>query len=146
MGKILDKIDEILNRYEINWKNLLLIISTVQVCYPTGNKNVKGILFFSQLILSILRFFLALINSLAQRALQNLQMELLLASFLLARQINAEHTSGPHYGAWFSSITSLSTTSKQFAFLLKFLSNIARHEPAWVLLAHRNHPPFIPLV
>lgn len=126
---VLKKIDEILNRYEINWKNLLIIISTVQACYPTGNQHLK-----------------ALINSLMQRALENLQMELLLASFLLARQINAEHTSSPHYGAWFSSITSSSTTSKQFAFLLKFLSNTVRHEPSWVLFAHRSNPPFIPMM
>ncbi|KAI9552901.1 hypothetical protein GHT06_020785 [Daphnia sinensis] len=126
---VLKKIDEILNRYEINWKNLLLIISTVQVCYPTGNQHLK-----------------ALINSLVQRALENIQMELLLASFLLARQINAEHTSSPHYGAWFSSITSSSTTSKQFAFLLKFLSNIVRHEPSWVLHAHKTNAPFIPMM
>ena len=82
-----------------------------------------------------------------QRALDNLQMELLLASFLLARQINAENTSSHHYGVWFSSITSSSTTSKQFSFLLKFLTNIVRHEPAWVLLAHKNNPPSsIPIV
>jgi hypothetical protein len=81
-----------------------------------------------------------------QRALDNLQMDLLLASFLLARQINAENTSSPHYGAWFSSITSSLTTSKQFAFLLKFLTNIVRHEPHWVLLAHKNNPPVIPMV
>ncbi|XP_057381020.1 uncharacterized protein LOC130703609 [Daphnia carinata] len=126
---VLKKIDEILNRYEINWKNLLLIISAVQVCYPTGNQHLK-----------------TLINSLMQRALENLQMELLLASFLLARQINAEHTSSPHYGTWFSSITSSSTTPKQFAFLLKFLSNIVRHEPSWILYAHRSNPPFIPMM
>lgn len=41
---VLEKIDEILNRYEINWKTLLLIVSTVQVCYPPGNKHLKGYL------------------------------------------------------------------------------------------------------
>ncbi len=81
-----------------------------------------------------------------QRALDNLQMDMLLASFLLARQINAENTSSSHYGVWFSSITSSLTTSKQFVFLLKFLTNIVRHEPAWVLLAHKNNPPVIPMV
>ncbi|EFX83632.1 hypothetical protein DAPPUDRAFT_301633 [Daphnia pulex] len=129
VGTVLDKIDEILNRYDINWKSLLLIVSAIQVCYPTGSKYLK-----------------AFINSFMQRALDNLQMDLLLASFLLARQINAENTSSPHYGAWFSSITSSLTTSKQFAFLLKFLTNIVRHEPAWVLLAHKNNPPVIPMV
>jgi hypothetical protein len=41
---VLEKIDEILNRYEINWKTLLLIVSTVQVCYPPENKHLKGYL------------------------------------------------------------------------------------------------------
>ena len=73
-------------------------------------------------------------------------MESLLGSFLFARQINAENTSSIHYGSWFSSITSTSTTSKQFAFLMKFLSNMVRHEPAWVLIAHKNNSPTIPSV
>lgn len=90
---------------------------------------------------------LALINNLVHRALDNSQKELLLASFLLARQINAENTSSPQYGAWFSSsITSSSTPSKHFAFLMKFLTNSVRHEPAWVLLAHKNNPPTVPVV
>ncbi len=149
MEKVVSKIEDVLNRYEINWKTLLLIVSTVQVCYPTGTRSLKG-----TFIRCIVPYFYtnsnvcckALINSLAQRALENLTVEMLLGSFLLARQINAENTSSIHYGSWFSSITSSSTTSKQFAFLLKFLSSIARHEPTWVLVAHKNNPPMIPVV
>lgn len=90
--------------------------------------------------------YVALANGLVQRALENFHKELLLAAFLLARQMYAENTSSLQYGAWFSSIVSASTTSKQFAFLMKFLTNSVRHEPTWILLAHKNHPPTIPVV
>ncbi len=88
----------------------------------------------------------ALISTLLQQALDKSQTDLLLAALLLARQINAESTSGVHYGTWFSTVTSSSTTSKQFAFLMKFLTSIVRHEPLWVLIAHKGNHPHIPMV
>lgn len=75
-----------------------------------------------------------------------MQIELILASILLARQISAEATNTAIYGAWFASIVPSSVNTKQFTFLMKFLSNIVRHEPLWVLVAHRNHPPNVPSV
>lgn len=87
-----------------------------------------------------------MINSLIQKGIETMQIELILASILLARQINAETSNIGGYGVWFASIVSPSVTTKQFAFLMKFLSNIARHEPLWVLVAHRNHPPYVPTV
>lgn len=40
--KVVEKLDDILNRYEINWKTLLLVVSAVQICYPAGNKHLRG--------------------------------------------------------------------------------------------------------
>lgn len=87
-----------------------------------------------------------LIGSFLNQAMDKLQTDLLVASFLLSRQISAEHTASTHYGSWFSSITSSATTSKQFSFLMKFLTSCVRHEPSWVLIAHKSNPPNIPMV
>lgn len=40
--KVLERIEDILNRYEINWKTLLLVVSAIQVCYDSGNRRLKG--------------------------------------------------------------------------------------------------------
>ena len=149
---VVAKLDDILTRYEINWKTLLLVVSTIQICNFKGHKVLKcnnNHLFFFYFekfwgLKVHSSIFKALVSSLVQRAMDNLQKELLLASFLLARQINAENTS--QYGGWFSSITTFSTSSKHFAFLIKFLTSIVRYEPLWVLSAHKNHPPTIPVV
>ena len=39
---VVEKIDDILSRYEVNWKTLLLVISVIHVCYPLGTKHLKG--------------------------------------------------------------------------------------------------------
>lgn len=88
---------------------------------------------------------LGMIGRLLNRAMEKCQSELFLPAFLLARQITVEK-SGASYGTWFSSVTSSSTSSKNFALLIKFLSSIARYEPVSVLKAHLNNPPFIPMV
>ena len=92
-----------------------------------------------------LNFDLGLISRLLNRAMEKYQSELFLPAFLLARQITWEKN-GAGYGVWFSSITSSSTSSKNFTLLIKFLSSIARYEPAFVLKAHLNNPPHIPMV
>ena len=40
--EVVDKIDEILTNYEINWKTILLVISVIHVIYAEGSKTVKG--------------------------------------------------------------------------------------------------------
>ena len=86
-----------------------------------------------------------MITSLLQRAMEKSQVELFLPAFLLARQITMEN-SGASYGVWFSSITTTSTSSKNFALLIKFLSSIARYETISMIKSHLNNPPYIPMV
>ena len=38
-----DKINEVLSRYEINWKTLLNIISAIYVVHSSGSMLLKGI-------------------------------------------------------------------------------------------------------
>lgn len=54
--KVVEKIDEILERYEVNWKTLLLVVSIIQVCHPTGNKLLKGILMYDLNCLLLVNF------------------------------------------------------------------------------------------
>ena len=103
------------------------------------SKNGKS--YFKYLVFST-----ALIANFLHRAMEKLDKEQLILSFLLSRQINAENISSTHYGVWFSSITTSTTTSKQFSFLIKFLTSCVRFEPAWVLTAHKSNPPHIPAV
>jgi hypothetical protein len=41
--QVLEKVEDILNRFDVNWKTLLLVVSAVQVCYPAGVRLLKGI-------------------------------------------------------------------------------------------------------
>ena len=146
---VIDKIDEILCQCEINWKTLLVTVSIVHVSYPSGNKILRGSINFFSNFMSLINEVpvnnAGLINCLLQRAVDKSLSDLLLAAFLLARQIYCENIS-TNYGLWFSSITGSSTSSKNFAFLMNFLTSIARYEPASILKSHLNNPPYVPMV
>ncbi len=86
-----------------------------------------------------------LIASLLHRALEKAREDLLLAALLLARQITCENHYA-NYGLWFSTITTSSTNPKHFAFLVEYLSGIARYDTAPVLRAQLGNPPHIPPV
>ncbi|KAF4517787.1 hypothetical protein B566_EDAN002992 [Ephemera danica] len=124
---ILDILMTVLQKeYEVNWKAVLICVSTFLQKLPD-----TAILLTDLITRSIVKAF------------SNENKELLLTSFLIARQCSLE---GPGVGCltypiWFKKSfgirsTVLATTLSHWRFLLDFLSQLVPHEPAAFLKAH----------
>ncbi|XP_046550672.1 Fanconi anemia group A protein homolog [Haliotis rubra] len=131
--EILEVLQRILERQEVNWQTVLSFIATFLVCFPDASRLLQGH-----------------IHSLLSEGLENADMESTIIAFLLARQSCLEglHVF-PHYQDWFQqtfgdSSKSPASTKKSFSFLMKFLTNIVPYESAPHLKVHILRPPHVP--
>ncbi|XP_067651432.1 Fanconi anemia group A protein homolog [Haliotis asinina] len=131
--EILEVLQRILERQEVNWQTVLSFIATFLVCFTDASKLLQGH-----------------IQSLLSEGLENGDMESTIIAFLLARQSCLEglHVF-PHYQDWFQqtfgdSSKSPASSKKSFSFLMKFLTNIVPYESAPQLKVHILRPPHVP--
>ncbi|XP_013791641.1 Fanconi anemia group A protein homolog [Limulus polyphemus] len=130
--KVLNCLECVLESQEVNWKFLLMFTSLFLVCHPKAATLLENF-----------------IEKLLKVAFEKLEMESLISSVLLARQAALESFQVfPTYEEWFQkyfgdSETSLAGTPRTFAFLMKFLVDLAPYEPARYLKVHISKPPHV---
>ncbi|XP_048254988.1 Fanconi anemia group A protein homolog [Haliotis rufescens] len=131
--EIMEVLQRILERQEVNWQTVLSFIATFLVCFPDAPKLLQGH-----------------IHSLLSDGLENADMESTIIAFLLARQSCLEglHVF-PHYQDWFQQTfgdanRSPASSKKSFSFFMKFLTNIVPYESAPHLKVHILRPPHVP--
>ncbi|KAM4734789.1 Fanconi anemia group A protein isoform 2-T2 [Anableps anableps] len=131
--QLLHHLQQVLETHEVNWKHVLVFVSTLLV--------------YDQLAQSSLR---ELLSRLLSSAFEGYDLEKLITAFLLARQGALEGAGVfPSYSHWFKmSFGGRSGfhagSKKSLVFLLKFLSDLVPFEPPQYLKVHILHPPYVP--
>lgn len=119
-----------LNSKEVNWYMLLTALSV----YLTTYQDCK--------------LLIGLIETLLKSAFESLDTENLVSAFLLARHASQEAPQiFPPYSSWFEkyfgfSDTTYASSSRTFAFLVKFLSEMVPFEQPKYLKAHLQKPAY----
>uniref|UniRef100_UPI00398EE3C5 Fanconi anemia group A protein-like isoform X2 n=1 Tax=Pristiophorus japonicus TaxID=55135 RepID=UPI00398EE3C5 len=130
--ELITHFQQVLETHEVNWQNVLSCASTLLICQPQTQQQLKELL--ARL----------LINS-----FENYELESIITAFLLARQAALE---GPavfiSYSEWFkNSFGSASgyhgSSKKALIFLLKFLTDLVPFETAQYLKVHILYPPYV---
>ncbi|XP_076321737.1 Fanconi anemia group A protein homolog [Tachypleus tridentatus] len=130
--KVLNCLECVLEGQEVNWKVLLMFTSLFLICHPKAATLLEN---FTEKLLQV--------------AFEKLEMESLISSVLLVRQAALENLQVfPTYEEWFhkhfgDSETSIAVTPRTFAFLMKFLVDLAPYEPARYLKVHISRPPHV---
>ncbi|XP_054885707.1 Fanconi anemia group A protein-like isoform X2 [Poeciliopsis prolifica] len=131
--QLLHHLQQVLETHEVNWKHVLVFVSTLLVYDQSAQSNLSEAL-----------------CRLLSSAFGGYDLEKLITAFLLARQGALEGTGVfPSYTDWFKmSFGGRSGfhagSKKSLVFLLKFLSDLVPFEPPQYLKVHILHPPFVP--
>ncbi|XP_067854124.1 Fanconi anemia group A protein-like [Heptranchias perlo] len=130
--ELITHLRQVLETHEVNWQNVLSCASTLLVCQPQTQQQLKELL-----------------ARLLKNSFENYELESIITAFLLARQAALE---GPavfiSYSEWFkNSFGSASSyhgsSKKALIFLLKFLTDLVPFEPAQYLRVHVLYPPYV---
>ncbi|XP_043980305.1 Fanconi anemia group A protein isoform X3 [Gambusia affinis] len=131
--QLLHHLQQVLETHEVNWKHVLVFVSTLLVYDQSAQSSL------SELLCRLL-----------SSAFGGYDLEKLITAFLLARQGALEGAGVfPSYTDWFKmSFGGRSGfhagSKKSLVFLLKFLSDLVPFEPPQYLKVHILHPPFVP--
>ncbi|XP_032404072.1 Fanconi anemia group A protein isoform X2 [Xiphophorus hellerii] len=131
--QLLHHLQQVLETHEVNWKHVLVFVSTLLVYDQLAQPSL------SELLCRLL-----------SSAFRGYDLEKLITAFLLARQGALEGAGVfPSYTDWFKmSFGGRSGfhagSKKSLVFLLKFLSDLVPFEPPQYLKVHILHPPFVP--
>uniref|UniRef100_A0A087Y105 FA complementation group A n=1 Tax=Poecilia formosa TaxID=48698 RepID=A0A087Y105_POEFO len=131
--QLLHHLQQVLETHEVNWKHVLVFVSTLLVYDQAAQSSLSEAL-----------------CRLLSSAFGGYDLEKLITAFLLARQGALEGAGVfPSYTDWFKmSFGGRSGfhagSKKSLVFLLKFLSDLVPFEPPQYLKVHILHPPFVP--
>ncbi|XP_059477769.1 uncharacterized protein LOC132198049 [Neocloeon triangulifer] len=118
------------NAHEVNWKTLLICVSTYVRLFPDGDKKLSD-----------------LISTWLSESLAGEDRETLLLAFLVSRQLSHTIPSSP-YASWFRKTFNHQNTpcksNHQFKFLLDFLSYLVQYDSLVYLKTHYDLPPYVP--
>ncbi|ESO98286.1 hypothetical protein LOTGIDRAFT_159082 [Lottia gigantea] len=132
--EVLDILNRILERQEVNWENVLSFLATFLVCFKDASSLIEDH-----------------VKRLLSEGLEKGDMESTIVAFFLIRQSCLE---GPHvfpsYQDWFQqtfgdSGRTVAESKKAFSFLMKFLTDVVPYELAVYLKAHVLKPPWSPV-
>ncbi|XP_041376120.1 Fanconi anemia group A protein-like [Gigantopelta aegis] len=132
-GDVLEILQRVLDRQEVNWETLLSFLATYLVCFPGAPQLISDH-----------------ISSVLKEGLENCEMENTIVAFLLARQCCVEGVHiFPTYQDWFQKTfgdgsRSPASSRKSFTFLMKFLTDIVPYETGKHLKVHIVRPPYVP--
>ncbi|XP_071528013.1 uncharacterized protein [Panulirus ornatus] len=129
----LNTLDLVVTNDEVNWCCVLTLVATALNCHRATATTLKR-----------------MIKKKIQHGCEDQEMDLLIIGFLFARHASQEGRHiFPSYPQWFSSLFATESGSpasnkQAFVFLVRFMSDLVPHEPAYCLRAHVTSHIFTP--
>ncbi|XP_045600459.1 uncharacterized protein [Procambarus clarkii] len=129
----LNTLDLVVTNDEVNWGCVLTLVATTLNCHRAAAATLKG-----------------MIEQNIRRGCEDQEMESLVIGFLFARHASQEGRHiFPSYSQWFSAVFATESGSpvankQSFVFLIRFLTDLVPHEPAYCLRAHLTNQIFTP--